>query len=66
MPHAVYNLKEALVECDIRNVIENIREACKVNDIKRVEQLMLKQAELNEIKKELARYLGERVLSPKR
>ncbi len=66
VPHAVYNLKEALVECDIRNVIENIREACKVNDIKRVEQLMLKQAELNEIKKELARYLGERVLSPKR
>ena len=54
------------MECDIRNVIENIREACKVNDIKRVEQLMLKQAELNEIKKELARYLGERVLSPKR
>lgn len=67
VPIAVYNLKCALVELDLRDVNSQIAEEYKTVDhnLTRVKELMMRAAELNEIKKELAKYLGERILSPR-
>lgn len=67
VPLAVYNLKCALVECDIIDVNAEIKEAYKTNssDLDHIRDLMIRVAELNTLKKELAKYLGERILSPR-
>lgn len=64
---AVYNLKCALIEWDLRVINVGISEAYKRADggMDEVIQLMKRASELNEIKKELAKYLGERILSPR-
>jgi len=62
VPLAVFNLKSAMVECDIRDVN---RELAATESIERQRALMQRGAELNVIKKELAKYLGERILSPR-
>lgn len=66
LPRAVYNLKEALIECDISATMKKIGEtyAAPDHDFEAVRTLMQRIAELNEMKKELAKYLGERILSP--
>ena len=68
VPMAYYNLQEAIIELRIRELRRQIQTECAVtprNDAK-VLELMAKQAEYNEMKKELARYLGERVIAPKK
>lgn len=67
VPLAVYNLKCALVECDIIDVNAEIKEAYKTNssDLDHIRDLMIRVSELNTLKKELAKYLGERILSPR-
>ncbi|MDE7411333.1 MAG: DNA primase [Paramuribaculum sp.] len=62
VPLAVYNLKIALVECELRKCNEQLRHT---DDASKVRELMQKCTELNGIKKELAKYLGERILSPR-
>ncbi len=62
VPLAVYNLKIALVECDLRRCNEQLR---SISDAEQVSQLMKRCSELNDIKKQLAKYLGERILSPR-
>lgn len=66
LPRAVYNLKEALIECDIRSTMQQIGQeyASAGRNLDTVRSLMERVAELNEMKKELAKYLGERILSP--
>ncbi len=68
VPMAYYNLQEAIIELRIRELRQQIQTECAVtprNDAK-VLELMAKQAEYNEMKKELARYLGERIIAPKK
>lgn len=67
LPLAVYNLKCALVECDLRRVNEEISSCYdgSAGSLDRVRELMMKASELNNIKKELAKYLGERILTPR-
>ena len=66
LPRAVYNLKEALIECDLKAVMTAIGEAYAKDsrDMETVKVLMVRAGELNEMKKELSKYLGERILSP--
>lgn len=66
LPRAVYNLKEALIECEIRSTMQQIGQqyASSERDMESVRSLMERIASLNEMKKELAKYLGERILSP--
>lgn len=68
VPRAVYNLKEALIECSIRSVMQEIgKEYAKPDkDFEVIKDLMQRVAQLNEMKKELAKYLGERILSPRK
>lgn len=67
VPVGVYNLKCALIECDLRSVNSCIAEAYSsgAGNLEEVRRLMVRAAELNAIKKELAKYLGERILSPR-
>jgi len=68
VPMVYYNLQEAIIELRIRELRRQIQTECAVtprNDAK-VLELMAKQAEYNEMKKELARYLGERIIAPKK
>lgn len=68
VPRAVYNLKYALVECEIAELQRQIKEAYDGSDdgMACVKELMARAGECNKIKKELSKYLGERILSPKR
>ena len=67
VPVAVYNLKCALIEFDLREINTQIAEAYKASsgNLDDVRRLMTRSTELNNIKKELAKYLGERILSPR-
>ena len=65
VPLAVYNLKNALVECDIRDVNKAMKEAYTDGRTDDILPMMKRCSELNEIKKELAKYLGERILTPR-
>lgn len=66
VPLAVYNLKGALIECDIADVKREIAAvyASGGADAAKIRELMERNIELNELKKQLAVYLGERILSP--
>lgn len=67
VPMAYYNLQEAIIETLIKEILEQIRMECKAtprND-NLIVDLMRKHAEYNEMKKELARYLGERIIAPR-
>ena len=68
VPRAVYNLKEALIECAIRSTMKEIGEEYgkQEKDFDAIRALMKRASELNEMKKELAKYLGERILSPRK
>lgn len=67
VPHAIYNLKEALIECEIKNVMQEIKRVYEQNqNLDRVKDLLVRNAELNELKKDLSKYLGERVISPRK
>lgn len=67
VPLAVYNLKYALIECEIKDVnaeLASFKGAASA-DMSRIRELMERSIELNTLKKELSVYLGERILSPK-
>lgn len=67
VPMAYYNLQEAIIEILIKDLLDRIRTESKAvprNDALILE-LMKKHSEFNEMKKELARYLGERIVAPR-
>ena len=63
---AVQNLRGALLECEIAEVNKEIARVYATNpdDTDRLRSLMQRNLELNALKKEMALYLGERILSP--
>lgn len=67
IPLAVYNLKCALIECEIKRVNAEIASvyASAPDDGEKLRELLQRGLELNGLKKELAKYLGERILSPR-
>ncbi|MCC8070957.1 MAG: DNA primase [Bacteroidales bacterium] len=69
VPLAIFNLKEAHVECQIKALNQSIRAtyaASQLSDMESIKRMMKRLDELNELKKELAKYLGERILSPRK
>lgn len=67
VPLAVYNLKYALIECEIKDVNGELASfgGAASADMSHIRELMERSIELNTLKKELSVYLGERILSPK-
>ncbi len=68
IPLAVYNLKCALIECEIAATNREIAQIYSTTpaDGDRIRSLMQRNLELNNLKKEFAKYLGERILTPHR
>lgn len=66
VPRAVYELKDAILACEIKQVQDAMKDAVKRGtDDETMRKLMLRNMELDQIKKEFARYLGERIVSPR-
>ncbi len=68
VPHAIYNLKEALIECQIKDLMQELKRVYETDssDLDKIRELLARNAELNELKKDLSKYLGERVISPRK
>jgi DNA primase len=68
VPMAYFNLQEAIVELRLADIRNQIKEACTQQppDNDKVLELMGRLAEYNEMKKELAHYLGERIVIPRK
>lgn len=66
LPRAVFELENAILELDIKEVNGQMREECKKNnpDQEMIGNLMVQIARMQELKKQFARYLGDRVVTP--
>lgn len=62
VPLAIYNLKGAIVELEIRHTTQLIKKAWDAGE-QDTSELMAKSQQLNGLKRELGKYLGERILT---
>ncbi len=62
VPRAIYELKAGIVECEIRHVRDTIK---GTTDMGQIRSLMGRIMELDQVKRELAHYLGERIIVPR-
>ena len=67
VPQALLNLKEAIIEREIRSLQQKMREAFEAGTCTDADLVIMMRelGELNVIKMELARYLGERTVAPR-
>lgn len=65
VPMAVYNLKCAIVECCIADNKVRIQQAYAAENLGEAMKIMSQNQELNNLRKDLAKYLGERIISPR-
>ena len=64
VPRAIYEWKDAILECQMREVRKLIQGAG--NNDGELMRLMAKYMELQQIKGQFARYLGERIIAPRK
>lgn len=68
IPRAITELKDAIIGCEIKAIqqeISNLSSSPNA-DIERIMELMARQTELNEIKKQLAKVIGDRIITPRK
>ena len=63
IPHLIIDYKHALVEMELKNTLNMMRQPDIMNDPTRCIEVMSRYKELTEIKKEMAKHLGDRVIS---
>lgn len=65
---AVYELKDAILECQTRDLRDEIRRACQspASDPAEVSRLMARNIELTQLRSQFAKYLGERIVAPRK
>lgn len=63
VPQALYNWKDALIKCQIKDNQKKL--TTNADDVKSSEELLKRIQELYDLRKELAKYLGDRVVNPK-
>ena len=66
VPKSVYGWKNAVLECREKELRADLAKAVADNDHDRVLQLMTEQQQLRQIIADLAKYLGERIVLPRR
>jgi DNA primase len=66
VPRAVFELKNAILTCDISHTQQQIQEAAAANDTERLSGLIQELIDLNNLKGDFARYLGERIITPRK
>ena len=65
VPRALFELKDAIISLNIKNIREKIKKAAKEKDLEQTKQLMSELNELYGLKVIFAKQLGERTVSPK-
>lgn len=65
LPRAIYALKDAMLQCDIRQKREQLEEIARSGDMERVREIMLELASLSGLQRDYAQKLGDRVVLPK-
>lgn len=65
LPRAIYALKNAILQCDIRLMRDSIDAAAKQGDMEGVKRMMLEMAALDDLRRDYAQKLGDRVVLPK-
>lgn len=65
---AVYELKDAILECQSRQLREELRSVCASPNPSQTEiaELMRRNLELTQIRAQFAKYLGERIVAPRK
>lgn len=65
---AVYELKDAILECQARKLREELRAVCASPHPSQTEiaELMKRNLELTQIRTQFAKYLGERIVAPRK
>lgn len=63
LPRAVYVWKDAILESRMHSMKEDMQQAFAANDSDRVREIMVSMMELKAIRTELAKYLGERIIT---
>lgn len=66
LPVAMYALKDAMLQCDIRQKREQLKEVSKNNDIESIKKLLTDIADLDRLRRDYAQKLGDRVVLPKK
>lgn len=65
LPRAIYALKDAMLQCDIRNKRELLRQVAQNGDMESVKKVMQEIAALGDLRRDYAQKLGDRVVLPK-
>ncbi|MBD5231014.1 MAG: DNA primase [Bacteroidales bacterium] len=65
LPRAIYALKNAILQCDMRLKHDSLNAAAKQGDMETVKKLMLEMADLDKLRRDYAQKLGDRVVLPK-
>lgn len=63
IPQAIYNWKNALIQCQIKDNQKRLPELA--TNVIKLEEALKRIQELYDLRKELAKYLGDRVVNPK-
>lgn len=67
VPRAIYELKDAILECQLRDIRYRIKEiGTKSGNAEELMSLMTKTMELQQLKGEFAKILGERIVAPRK
>ncbi len=67
VPRAIYELKDAILECQLREIRRRIKEiGTKSGNADELLLLMTKTMELQQLKGEFAKVLGERIVAPRK
>ena len=65
IPRAIYELKNAILEQNIKQIQKQIKEATQNKDDQKILELMEQNVELNNLRTTLAKQIGDRIVSPK-
>ena len=68
IPRAITELKDAIIGCEIKGIQQEISNlSMQPNaDIQHIMDLMARQTQLNEIRKQLAKAIGDRIITPRK
>ncbi len=66
VPRAVYELKNAILTCDITQTQQLIQQVAATGDTQKLSELIQELIDLNNLKGDFAKYLGERIITPRK
>lgn len=68
VPRAIYELKDGILECRIRNIRRDIAAAAAnpSTPTETIRELMMRNIELDRLKAQFAKYLGDRIIAPRK